>query len=88
MYNEIKQNIIKNFFNKGYLYACGCKREAIIDNIIDKSIFAINYNYKNDILTMNLGNNISIDFSFNWEYKTYKNNFGREMPHYKLISIK
>ena len=35
MYNEIKQNIIKNFLNKGYLYTCGCKKEPIINKIIE-----------------------------------------------------
>lgn len=86
MYNEIKQNIIKNFLNKGYLYACGCKKEPIIDKIIENKIFETTYDYKNDIMTMVLGNGISIDFKFDWTQSTYSNH--PNMIHYKIANIK
>ena len=86
MYNEIKQKIIKNFLNKGYLYVCGCKKEPIINRIIENQIFDTTYNYNNDVMTMVLGNGISIDFNFEWTQSTYSNH--SDMIHYKITNIK
>jgi len=86
MYNEIKQNIIKNFLNKGYLYACGCKKEPIINKIIENKIFETTYDYNKDIMTMVLGNGISIDFKFDWTQSAYSNN--SNMIYYKITNIK
>ena len=88
MYTEIKNNIIKNFFNKEFRYAYGCRKEAIIEKIQENSIFNVKYNYSTDILTMNLGDNIVITFECEWEYTTHQNNLGKEMKRYKLINIK
>ena len=85
MYNEIKQNIIKNFLNKGYLYAYSCKKEPIIDKIIENKLFDTTYNYDTDIMTMNLGDNIKIDFNFEWEQSPHINN--PNIIYYKLINI-
>ena len=86
MYNEIKQNIIKNFLNKGYLYACGCRKEPIIERIIENGIFTTTYDYQNDMMTMKLGDNISIDFKFEWNQSSYSNH--PNMIHYKIANIK
>ena len=86
MYNEIKQNIIKNFLNKGYLYSCGCKKEPIINRIIENQIFNTTYNYNNDVMTMVLGNGISIDFNFEWTQSAYSNH--PSMIYYKITNIK
>lgn len=85
MYNEIKQNILNNFLNKGYLYACGCKKEPIINKIIENKIFDTTYNYDTDIMTMNLGDNVKIDFKFEWGQSSYLNN--SNIIHYKLVKI-
>ena len=85
MYNEIKQNIIKNFLNKRYLYTFGCKKEPIVDNIIENCIFTTKYDYKNDIMTMDLGDNIKIDFKFEWGQTSYST---ASLPHYKIMDIK
>jgi len=85
MYNEIKQNIINNVLNKRYLYAFGCKKESMIDNIIENNIFASKYDYNNDILTMNLGDNVIIDFKFEWGTTSYSTT---NLPQYKITNIR
>ena len=84
MYNEIKQNIIKNFLNKGYLYTCGCKKEPIINKIIENGVFPTVYNYQNDMMTMNLGNGIIIDFKFEWLMSNFEKN---KSQYYKIANI-
>lgn len=87
MYNEIKQNIIDNFFNKGYLYTYACSKQAIIDKIFENTIFPINY-YNNDVINMNLGDKVNISFKLNWEVITSVNKLNnKETKYYKLIKI-
>lgn len=89
MYSEIKNNIVKNFLNKGYLYTCGCSKSAIVDKIIENSIFTTNYNYDTNVMTMKLGDNVDITFDFDWELTSYINKLNnKEVQHYKLIKIK
>lgn len=89
MYNEIKQNIIENFLNKGYLYSCGYKKESIIGKIIENGIFDTIYDYKTDVMTMKLGDNINIDFNFEWAESSYSNtNNTTNRTHYKIAKIK
>ena len=89
MYNEIKQNIIKNFLNKGYLYSCGYSKESIIGKIIENGIFDTIYDYKTDMMTMKLGDNISVDFNFEWAESSYSNTHNiTNRIHYKIVNIK
>lgn len=88
MYNEIKANIINKFFNK-FLYTCGCSKPAMINKIIENSIFSSKYDYDTNMMTMTLGDNINLTFEFNWENTSYicKSN-NKEIQHYRLIKVK
>lgn len=83
MYNEIKNNIINNFFNTHYLWTCVLSKNIVIHDIKKRCPFDIEINSDNDILTMNLGDNIVIDFNFTWEKKVNTNN----NVIYKLVNI-
>jgi len=67
MYEEVKSNIINNFLNKSYLNTFSITKEYIIDRILSDCIFPTTYDYDKDILTMNLGNDIVIDFNIKWD---------------------
>ena len=82
MYEEIKNNIIENFFNRNYKWTFGSKKQTIIANIKEHSIFPIDYDYNTDILSMYLGNDIIINFNLIW--KTQTNN---QSSVYKLITF-
>jgi len=90
MYNEIKQSIINNFLNKGYLYSCGYKKESIIGKIIENSIFETEYDYNTDIMTMKLGDNINLNFNFEWGESSYScmNANKTNKTYYKVVNIK
>jgi len=85
MYNEIKQNIINNILNERYLYTFGCRKESMVDNIIKNSIFTSKYDYDNDILTMDLGDNVIIDFKIDWGTTSYSTT---SLPQYKITNIR
>ena len=88
MYNEIKANIIKKFFNK-FLYTSGCSKSAMINKIIENSIFSSEYDYDTNVMTMTLGDNINLAFEFNWENTSYISKpDNKEIQHYKLIKVK
>ncbi len=65
MYDEIKKNLIDNFFNRNYLWASLVSKNTIVNFIKEKSVFPIAGN--SDMITMNLGNDISIMFILEWE---------------------
>lgn len=73
-YNEIKKNIIENFFNKMYKYGCCNNKMFIISDIQQRSMFPCKYDEGTDVLTMVLGDGISVDFSFKWESREHINN--------------
>jgi hypothetical protein len=77
MYDEIKKNLIDNFFNRNYLWTSLVSKNTIVNFIKEKSLFPIAGN--SDMITMNLGNDISIMFILEWE--TTKDN------RYRLIKI-
>jgi len=77
MYDEIKKNIIDNFFNRNYLWTSLISKNTIVNFIKEKSVFPIAGN--GDMITMNLGNDISLMFILEWE--TTKDN------RYRLIKI-
>ena len=69
IYDEIKNNMIKNFLNKNYLYVCVSNKHIVFDDMMDRSPFP--FTYDNDCNTMNvaLGNRVKITFNFEWESK-------------------
>jgi hypothetical protein len=69
MYNEIKKNIIENFFNRNYRYTVVSCRKRIIDDISERLPFVVTTNNACDILVIYLGDNISISFALTWEVK-------------------
>jgi hypothetical protein len=83
MYDEIKKNIINNFFNTYYLWSCVLTKNTVIGDIKNRCPFEVETNTDNDILTMNLGDNIIIDFNLTWEKKVNVNN----IVVYKLVNI-
>lgn len=83
MYNEIKNNIINNFLNTHYLWSCVLTKNSVIHDIRKRCPFDIEINDDNDVLTMNLGDNIVIDFNLTWEKKVNVNN----IIVYKLVNI-
>lgn len=87
-YNEIKQNIIDNFFNKIYRNSiCSCKN-GIISDIKERCPFKIDILDNNySMLKMELGNEIILIFNFEWEIKKYINSTKNEIESYKLIKI-
>ena len=83
-YNEIKQNFIKNFFNKNFRYCVVSIKKALID----KLEYAFPFKFvicDNDVsrINLDLGDNIILTFNLKWEAKTLEN--GRVL--YRLIEI-
>ena len=78
MYNEIKQNIINNFFNPNYKYTVYIAKKFIIDSMETRCIFPCTYNEDMTIFTVTLGDGISIEFHFDWEHRD---------DTYRLVSI-
>ena len=73
-YNEIKKNIIENFFNKMYKYGCCNNKKFIISDIKERTIFPCEYDENTDIMTLHLGDGIGIDLKFIWEVREHINN--------------
>ena len=67
MYETVKNNILKNFLIPNYLWTCIVRKEALLDDMLNRSPFPFNYDYDKDVLNVNLGNDISISFNFTWE---------------------
>lgn len=88
MYNEIKDSIFNNYLRKYFLYTFSYSKIPIINNIIDHSIFETYYDYKNNILTFSLGNDIDVNFSLGWEFKEIYEDFNKFKIQCKLINIK
>ena len=86
-FNEIKKNIIENFFNKNYKYSCVSVKNAIVNDIKTRSMFGLTYDIEKDIMRMDIGDGIEIDFKFEWEEKTYHSSLNKDVKMYKLINI-
>ena len=71
-YTEIKNNLINNFFNPNYRYACVIDKKFVITDISKRLPFPFKYDYDNDIMTISLGNNINIDINFKWNFTENK----------------
>ena len=67
MYETVKNSILKNFLIRNYLWTCIVRKEALFEDMLDRSPFPFNYDYDNDVLMVNLSNDISISFNFTWE---------------------
>ena len=73
--------------NTHYLWTTSMSKIAIINNLRNRCPFDVQTDSDGDIIIMNLGNNISLNFNLNWEIKTYENNVGRKMVSYRLVKI-
>jgi len=82
MYDTIKNNILKNFLNRNYLWTCIVRKEALFEDMIDRSPFPFNYDYNKDVLMVNLGNDINVSFNFKWD--THQNGASTQ---YHLVKI-
>ena len=84
MYEEIKQNLIKKFLAKYYLWTFCSNKANIIADMNDKSPFDITPSKDCNSIEMDLGNAIIIKFNLKWEEKKFANSdtFG-----YRLIEI-
>lgn len=82
MYEVTRNNIIKNFLNRNYLWTCVVRKEAVFEDMVERSPFPFNYDYDKDILMVNLGDNINISFTFVWD----TGDVGQG-PRYHLIKI-
>ena len=69
MYETIKNNILKNFLIRNYLWTCILRKEALFEDMLERSPFPFNYDYDNDVLMVNIWNDISILFNFKWDIK-------------------
>jgi len=67
MYETVKNNILKNFLIRNYLWTYIVRKEALFEDMLERSPFPFNYDYDNDVLMVNFGNDISISFNFTWE---------------------
>ena len=65
-YDVVRDNFIKNFLNRNYLWTCVARKEAIFEDMLDRSPFPFDYDYDNDVMMLHLGNNINISFHFTW----------------------
>ena len=65
-YDVVRDNFIKNFLNRNYLWTCVARKEAIFEDMLDRSPFPFDYDYDNDVMMLHLGNNINISFHFAW----------------------
>ena len=88
-YEEVKKNLIDNFFNTHYLWACCTNKDSMFKDIVKRIPFNVNYVHFADyeILEMDLGDGIKINFKFSWEERPYKNTHGKDMINYRLVSI-
>lgn len=66
-YDAIRENIINNFLVRNYLWTCVSRKEALFNDMKDRSPFPFTYDYEKDVLLVCLGNNINISFNFIWE---------------------
>jgi hypothetical protein len=82
MYDTIKNNILKNFLNRNYLWTCIVRKEALFEDMTDRSPFPFNYDYDKDVLMVNLGNDINVSFNFKWD--THQNGASTQ---YHLVKI-
>ena len=89
MYEEIKKNIIEKFLNTHYLWTCCNSRDSLVNDMSKRIPFNIRYISFSDYnkLEMNLGDNIKILINLKWEERVHKNNFGKDIMNYRLISI-
>lgn len=87
MYDEIRQNLIDNFFNKHYRYSRVSLRKAVFEDMKQRLPFPFTFNDSCTSMQVILGNGISFIFNIHWEEKIYKNTMGREMRSHRLISI-
>lgn len=85
MYEEIKNNIIENFFNKYYRYTCVSVKNCIFSDMVERLPFPFVYNSDSDSLTINLGNGVNINFNFKWDERENTNKFINK--HYTLLEI-
>ena len=69
MYETIKSNILKNFLLRNYLWTCIVRKEALFEDMVDRSPFPFNYDYNKDILVINLGDDVNVSFNFKWNVK-------------------
>jgi len=69
MYETVKINILKKFLIRNYLWTCIVRKEALFEDMLERSPFPFNYDYDSDVLMVNLGNDISILFNFKWDIK-------------------
>ena len=72
-YDQIKKNFIEKFLNTNFRYSTVTIKKAIIDKI--KYIFPFDFEYNDDItkVWLNLGNDINIEFNFEWEQRKHTN---------------
>lgn len=71
MFSEIKKNIIDNFLNKYYRFTCISDKGMIFSDLEKRCPFPFISNNECTEIKMNLGNGISIDIYFDWEYREY-----------------
>ena len=86
MYEEIKNNIIENFFNTHYLLTSCLNKDIIINDIKERMPFEVSWK-TNDSINMNLGDGINVVFNLKWESEIRKISSGKEYTNYKLIKI-
>ena len=85
-YNEIKQNIINNFFNKLYKNNICSYKNGIINDIQERCPFIIDIlNDEFTLMKMTLGDGSILIFNLKWDER--KNKHNQDLTYYKLIEI-
>ena len=69
MYEAVKNSILNNFLIRNYLWTCIVRKEALFEDMLNRSPFPFNYDYDNDVLTFNIADDTSISFNFKWNIK-------------------
>ena len=69
MFSEIKKNIIDNFLNKYYRFTRISDKGMIFSDLEQRCPFPFTHNDEYTEIKMTLGNGISINIYFDWEYR-------------------
>ena len=69
IYDEIKNNMIKNFLNKNYLWACVSNKQKVFDDMADRSPFPFTHDNECNTMVVALGNRVKLTFNFEWVKK-------------------
>lgn len=70
IYDEIKNNMIKNFLNKNYLWTCVSCKKKVFEDMKDRSPFPFTYDTECNTMIVALSNRVKLTFNFEWVPKS------------------